>query len=176
MNFYSYRLLVNAVKNELPINYPWKHVVRVNILTPICCYMLREIKAQALLLLYKLISLQKIIEAHVSIFYHFHSLYIGIVLLDHMSSFICLAKWLVFVSTKDDFEFMNNSDTLYEGRTTLNLDYIAYKILVPLKASSQACTARQLLISSCKKYVIGQFNILYISQFFPDVSSNRGLM
>ena len=70
---------------------------------------------------------------------------------------------------------MNNSDTLY-GEHTLNLDYIAYKILVPLKASSQACTARQLLISSCKKYVIGQFNILYISQFFPDVSPNRGLM
>ena len=133
MNFHSYWLLVNAVKNELPINYPWKHVVRVNILTPICCYMLREIKAQALLLLYKLISLQKIIEAHVSIFYHFHSLYLGIVLLDHMSSFICLAKWLVFVSTKDDFEFMNNSDTLYFGAD----DYVLYRISVTLKASSQ---------------------------------------
>ena len=119
MNFYSYRLLVNAVKNELPINYPWKRVVRVNILTPICWDMFREIKAQVLILLYKSISLQKIIEAHVSIFYHFHSLYLGIVLLDHITSFICPAKWLVVVSTKDDFKFINNSDiykTYFEPR------------------------------------------------------------
>ena len=51
-----------------------------------------------------------------------------------------------FVSTKNDSKFMNNSDILYKGYNigehTLNLDYIAYKILVTLKASSHACTAR----------------------------------
>ena len=135
-------IIAKRCENELPTNHPWKHVVGVNILTPICCDMFREIKTQVLLLLYKLISRQKIIEAHVSVIYHSHSLQLSIVLLAHRLSFDCLIAWLVFVSANEDFKFIKNSHILY-GEHTLNLDYIICKILVTLKASSQICTARQ---------------------------------